>query len=144
MQLQQVINKENSTDSVDELKTPKKTRAPEPPEEPIMSFKALWASRHVKNKFASKTNTVQFKEPRTYPSINPKFRSLNHLNKSHEAHEKLERFEKLQSPEPAPRHSLSLSQDSLNMDVEKVKKKKFSIKKFLRMGTTKTEAGIKK
>jgi hypothetical protein len=143
MQLQQVINKENSptTDSLDEVKTPKKTRAPEPPEEPIMSFKEI---AHVKNKFAVKTNTVRMSEPRTYPSINPKFRSLNHLNKSHEAHEKLERFEKLQSPEPAPRHSLSLSQDSLNLDVEKVKKKKFSIKKFLRMGTTKTEAGIKK
>lgn len=139
MQLQQVINKENSP--LDEIKTPKKTRAPEPPEEPIMSFKEI---AHVKNKFAVKTNTVQFKEPRSYPSINPKFRSLNHLNKSHEANEKLERFEKLQSPEPAPRHSLSLSQDSLNMDVEKVKKKKFSIKKFLRMGTTKTDSGMKK
>ena len=135
MQLQQVINKE---DLSDDIKTPKKTRAPEPPEEPIMSFKEIAL---VKNKFASKTNTVQLKEPRTYPSINPKFRSLNHLNKSHD---RLEKFERLQSPEPAPRHSLSLSQDSLNMDVEKVKKKKFSIKKFLRMGTTKTEVGSKK
>ena len=153
MQLQQVINKEKSlsTDSLDVLKSPKKTRAPEPPEndlaknfgedEPIMSFKEI---AQVKNKFAVKTNTVQFKEPRTYPAINPKFRSLNHLNKSQEAQEKLEKFEKLQSPEPAPRHSLSLSQDSLNMDIEKAKKKKFSIKKFLRMGTNKTEQTSKK
>lgn len=162
MQLQQVINKEKSSDNLDpSLKSPKKTRAPEPPnendseilksykeetfgeEEPIMSFKEI---AQVKNKFAIKTNTVQLKEPRAYPAINPKFRSLNHLNKSHEAQEKLEKFEKLQkpsTPEPAPRHSLSLSQDSLIMDMEKTKKKKFSIKKFLRMGS-KTENGSKK
>lgn len=166
MQLQQVINKEksNSSDNLDaSSKSPKKTRAPEPPngendseimkcykeeeygdEEPIMSFKEI---AQVKNKFAIKTNTVQLKEPRTYPSINPKFRSLNHLNKSHEAQEKLEKFENLQqqpsTPEPAPRHSLSLSQDSLILDMEKTKKKKFSIKKFLRMGS-KTENGSKK
>lgn len=165
MQLQQVINKEKSlsTDSLDASKSSKKTRAPEPPngesdadilksykeepygdDEPIMSFKEI---AQVKNKFAVKTNTVQLKEPRTYPSINPKFRSLNHLNKSHDAQEKLEKFEKMQkpsTPEPAPRHSLSLSQDSLNMDMEKVKKKKFSIKKFLRMGSNKTDGGAKK
>lgn len=166
MQLEQVINKEksHSTDALDSLKSPKKTRAPEPPngdadsetmkcyaeesygdDEPIMSFKEI---AQVKNKFAIKTNTVQLKEPRAYPAINPKFRSLNHLNKSHEAKEKMEKFEKLQkkptTPEPAPRHSLSLSQDSLIMDMEKVKKKKFSIKKFLRMGSNKTEHGSKK
>lgn len=165
MQLEQVINKEKSmsNDALDALKSPKKTRAPEPPqgesdadilksykeeqfgeEGPIMSFKEI---AQVKNKFAIKTNTVQLKEPRQYPSINPKFRSLNHLNKSHEAQEKMDKFEKLQkkptTPEPAPRHSLSLSQDSLIMDMEKVKKKKFSIKKFLRMGSNKTEAGKK-
>lgn len=165
MQLQQVINKEKSlsTDSIDNSKSTKKTRAPEPPngeseteifksykeepygdDEPIMSFKEI---AQVKNKFAIKTNTVQLKEPRTYPSINPKFRSLNHLNKSHDAQEKLEKFEKLQkpsTPEPAPRHSLSLSQDSLILDMEKTKKKKFSIKKFLRMGSNKTENTSKK
>ena len=163
MQLQQVINKEKSqsADSLDASKSTKKTRAPEPPgeneaeilksykedsfgdEEPIMSFKEI---AQVKNKFAIKTNTVQLKEPRAYPAINPKFRSLNHLNKSHDAQEKLEKFEKFQkpsTPEPAPRHSLSLSQDSLIMEMEKVKKKKFSIKKFLRMGS-KTENGSKK
>lgn len=163
MQLQQVINKEKSqsTDSLEALKSTKKTRAPEPPgeneseilqsykddtfgdEEPIMSFKEI---AQVKNKFAIKTNTVQLKEPRAYPAINPKFRSLNHLNKNHEAQEKVEKFEKFQkpsTPEPAPRHSLSLSQDSLIMEMEKVKKKKFSIKKFLRMGS-KTENSSKK
>lgn len=165
MQLQQVINKEKSlsTDSLDASKPTKKTRAPEPPaneneteilktykeedygdDEPIMSFKEI---AQVKNKFAIKTNTVSLKEPRAYPSINPKFRSLNHLNKSHESHEKMEKFEKFQkpsTPEPAPRHSLSLSQDSLIMDMEKVKKKKFSIKKFLRMGSNKTDNSVKK
>lgn len=166
MQLQQVINKEKSlsSDSLD-VKTPKKSRAPEPPQtndeteaqmlksfketpygddEPLKCFKEI---AQAKNKFAVKTNTVQFKEPRSYPAINPKFRSLNHLNKAHEAQEKLEKFEKMNSPstpEPAPRHSLSLSSDSL-AEIEKAKKKKFSIKKFLRMGTShKTDHTLKK
>lgn len=159
MQLQQVMTTKErslSSDSLD-AKTPKKTRAPEPPQnemasdsellktfkeepygddEPIKSFKEI---AHAKNKFAIKTNTVQIKEPRSYPAINPKFRSLNHLNKAHEAQEKLDKFERFTqkptTPEPAPRHSLSLSTDSLT-DLDKTKKKKFSIKKFLRMGKT--------
>lgn len=170
MQLQQVINnkeKSLSSDSLDvkaSATNNKKSRAPEPPhgnenetqiipknlkedtDEPLKSFKEFI---HVKTKFSSKTNTVQIKEPRNYPAINPKFRSLNHLNKAHEAQEKLEKFEKLQNspttPEPAPRHSLSLSSDSL-VDIEKgMKKKKFSIKKFLRMGSnSKTDHTPKK
>lgn len=145
-----------------DTKATKKSRAPEPPqnnneseilksfkeesfpdEEPLKSFKEF---AHAKSKFSIKMNTVQIKEPRNYPAINPKFRSLNHLNKAHEAQEKLEKFEKLQSPttpEPAPRHSLSFSSDSL-IDIEKGKKKKFSIKKFLRMGNSKTEHTPKK
>ncbi|CAH1717775.1 unnamed protein product [Chironomus riparius] len=157
-----IISKERSlsNDSLD-TKATKKSRAPEPPlnnesemmktfkeesfadEEPLKCFKEF---SHSKSKFSIKTNTVQIKEPRNYPAINPKFRSLNHLNKAHEAQEKLDKFEKLQSPtspEPAPRHSLSFSSDSL-ADLEKGKKKKFSIKKFLRMGNSKTEHTPKK
>ncbi|XP_070506301.1 serine-rich adhesin for platelets isoform X2 [Chironomus tepperi] len=160
--LKPVISKERSlsSDSLD-TKASKKSRAPEPPqnneseimktfkeesfpdEEPLKTFKEF---AHGKSKFSIKTNTVQLKEPRNYPAINPKFRSLNHLNKAHEAQEKLEKFEKLQSPttpEPAPRHSLSFSTDSL-AEIEKGKKKKFSIKKFLRMGNSKTEHTPKK
>ena len=111
-----------------DTKASKKSRAPEPPQnnesesqilksfkeepfaddEPLKSFKEF---AHAKSKFSIKTNTVQLKEPRNYPAINPKFRSLNHLNKAHEAQEKMEKFENLQSPtspEPAPRHSLSI------------------------------------
>lgn len=160
MQLQQVINnkeKSLSADSLD-LKTPKKSRAPEPPQnnenesvkllnktdfsvddEPMKSFKEFI---NVKSKITTKTGTVQLKETRNYPAINPKFRSLNHLNKAHEAQEKLDKFEKFQNstPEPAPRHSLSLSTDSL-ADLEKgLKKKKFSIKKFLRMGNSSSKS----
>jgi hypothetical protein len=166
MQLQHVMNKEriSSGETLDAKSTPKKSRAPEPPQngsesesqmlksfketpygddEPLKSFKEI---AQAKNKFAVKTNTVQLKEPRSYPAINPKFRSLNHLNKAHEAQEKLEKFERLKSPstpEPAPRHSLSLSSDSL-AEIEKSKKKKFSIKKFLRMGNSKTETAASK
>jgi len=146
-----------------DTKATKKSRAPEPPQnnesdsqmmktfkeepfpddEPLKRFKEF---AHATSKFSIKMNTVQLKEPRNYPAINPKFRSLNHLNKAHEAQEKLEKFEQLQSPttpEPAPRHSLSFSSDSL-VDIEKGKKKKFSIKKFLRMGNSKTEHTPKK
>lgn len=167
MQLQQVIaspkTEPMSNEHLDALKASnKKTRAPEPPQgesdfcaeilkhfkeenidnEPIRTFKEITS---VKNhqKFASKTNTVQIKEPRSYPAINPKFRSLNHLNKTPQNDEKFEKYPKPSTPEPAPRHSLSLSQDSLNIDLEKGKKKKFSIKKFLRMGT-KTDNHSKK
>lgn len=149
MQLQQVMNKEKSlsTDSLDASKTTvlKKNRAPEPPEQqqqlsskthkndgPLLTFKDL---AMMKNKFtANKTNTIQVKEPRTYPALNPKFRSLNNLNKSHETQEKIKSFENLtNSPSSSPpRPGFSLSQDSLIVDLAKVKKNKFSIKKMLR------------
>lgn len=167
MQLQQVISSPKSepisNEHLEALKASnKKTRAPEPPQgesdfcneilkhfkeenidnEPIRSFKEVTSVKN-QQKFAIKTNTVQIKEPRSYPAINPKFRSLNHLNKTPQNDETFEKYPKPSTPEPAPRHSLSLSQDSLNVDLEKGKKKKFSIKKFLRMGT-KTENHSKK
>lgn len=145
MQLQQVMNKEKSlsTDSIDASKlTMKKNRAPEPPENnsgkisksdgPLLTFKDLAA---MKNKFSSKTNTIQIKEPRAYPALNPKFRSLNNLSKSHETQEKIKSFENLVDSSSSTRQSLSLSQDSLIVDLAKTKKKKFSIKKMLRMGS---------
>lgn len=128
MQLQQVINKERHDALDPKSSANKKSRAPEPPnnsaemvsemdiiksfkeepygdDEPIKSFKEI---TQAKNKFAVKTNTVQIKESRSYPALNPKFRSLNHLNKAHEAQEKLNKFENFQpkplTPEPAPRH----------------------------------------
>lgn len=167
MQLQQVISSPKaepmSSEHLDALKASnKKTRAPEPPQgesdfcteilkhfkeenidnEPIRTFKEITSVKN-QQKFASKTNTVQIKEPRSYPAMNPKFRSLNHLNKTPQNDDKFEKYPKPSTPEPAPRHSLSLSQDSLNVDLEKGKKKKFSIKKFLRMGT-KTDNHSKK
>jgi hypothetical protein len=143
MQLQQVMNKEKSlsTDSIDTSKlTMKKNRAPEPPENnkiskgdgPLLTFKDLAA---MKNKFTSKTNTIQIKEQRTYPALNPKFRSLNNLSKSHETKEKIKSFENLVDETSQARTNLSLSQDSLVVDLAK-KKKKFSIKKMLRMGSS--------
>ncbi|XP_059619247.1 uncharacterized protein LOC132263481 [Phlebotomus argentipes] len=79
----------------------------------------------------SSSPVVREKDKRERATINPKFRSLNSLN-SHNYYEKA----RPSTPEPAPRKSLSLSQDNLLM--EKPKKAKFSIRKFLRMGSSKT------
>uniref|UniRef100_A0A1B0CIK0 Uncharacterized protein n=2 Tax=Lutzomyia longipalpis TaxID=7200 RepID=A0A1B0CIK0_LUTLO len=87
----------------------------------------------------SSSPVVREKDKRERATINPKFRSLNSLN-SHNYYEKA----RPSTPEPAPRKSLSLSQDNLLM--EKPKKAKFSIRKFLRMGSSKTleDAGTKR
>ncbi|GAB0099695.1 uncharacterized protein DMENIID0001_155820 [Sergentomyia squamirostris] len=80
----------------------------------------------------SSSPVVREKDKRERATINPKFRSLNSLNSHNYYTEK----NRPSTPEPAPRKSLSLSQDNLLM--EKPKKAKFSIRKFLRMGSSKT------
>lgn len=88
----------------------------------------------------STSPVVREKDKRERATINPKFRSLNSLNSHNYYNEK----QRPSTPEPAPRKSLSLSQDNLLMD--KPKKAKFSIRKFLRMGSSKTleDAGTKR
>jgi hypothetical protein len=146
-QLQQVIvnpngqdlkeskEKSPSLDSLEIVKPLKKTRAPNPPEE--TGEKEIIQTTNTSVVLKHKNNTVSQVKERHYPSINPKFRSLNNLhNKDKDKEKEKEELVKPSTPEPAPRHSLSLSQDSLNMDtVDKKKKNKFSIKKFLRMGS---------
>lgn len=153
-------NPDNSSDC--DIKSSKKTRAPNPPpspdehelefgmklstieksfnvEEPLKSYKEIVNSKATFSSLIANTAIVpnsnfQLKE-KPYPTINPKFRSLNNLS-SKENNEQ-EKIKKPSTPEPAPRHSLSLSQDCLAMDADKNKKKnKFSIKKFLRMGNS--------
>lgn len=152
-------NPENFLDC--DIKSSKKTRAPNPPpsleehevefgvkqngdnsfniEEPLKSYKEIIHSSNATFALSSNTATVsnsnfQMKE-KPYPTINPKFRSLNNLSSKENVEQ--EKIKKPSTPEPAPRHSLSLSQDCLATDGDKNKKKnKFSIKKFLRMGNS--------
>lgn len=82
----------------------------------------------------SSSPVIREKDKRERATVNPKFRSLNTFSTQYKNQIKEQRPT---TPEPAPRKSLSLSQDCLLDD--KKKKNKFSIKKFLRMGTNKPE-----
>lgn len=82
----------------------------------------------------SSSPVIREKDKRERATVNPKFRSLNTFSTQYKNQIKDQRPT---TPEPAPRKSLSLSQDCLLDD--KKKKNKFSIKKFLRMGTNKPE-----
>lgn len=82
----------------------------------------------------SSSPVIREKDKRERATVNPKFRSLNTFSTQYKNQI---RDQRPTTPEPAPRKSLSLSQDCLLDD--KKKKNKFSIKKFLRMGTTKAE-----
>lgn len=82
----------------------------------------------------SSSPVIREKDKRERATVNPKFRSLNTFSTQYKNQVKEQRPT---TPEPAPRKSLSLSQDCLLDD--KKKKNKFSIKKFLRMGSTKAE-----
>lgn len=85
----------------------------------------------------SNSPVIREKDKRERATINPKFRSLNTLNANR--HNQLI---KPATPEPTPRKNLSMSEECL-ID-EKKKKSKFSIKKFLRMGTSKTTDNLNK
>ncbi|KAJ6646522.1 hypothetical protein Bhyg_01734 [Pseudolycoriella hygida] len=85
----------------------------------------------------SSSPVIREKDKRERATINPKFRSLNTFSSNYK--NQLEKARPT-TPEPAPRKALSMSQDCLLDD--KKKKNKFSIKKFLRMGSSKSTEPI--
>lgn len=85
----------------------------------------------------SSSPVIREKDKRERATINPKFRSLNTFSSNYKNHADKARPS---TPEPAPRKVLSMSQDCLLDD--KKKKNKFSIKKFLRMGSSKSSEPI--
>ncbi|KAG4073102.1 hypothetical protein HA402_009521 [Bradysia odoriphaga] len=85
----------------------------------------------------SSSPVIREKDKRERATINPKFRSLNTFSSNYKNHAEKARPT---TPEPAPRKALSMSQDCLLDD--KKKKNKFSIKKFLRMGSNKSSEPI--
>lgn len=86
----------------------------------------------------STSPVIREKDKRERATINPKFRSLNTFSSQYKAAQQQKLLQRPTTPEPAPRNSLSLSQDNLLLDDKNKKtKNKFSIKKFLRMGSNK-------
>lgn len=85
----------------------------------------------------SSSPVIREKDKRERATVNPKFRSLNTFSSNYKSHTEKARPT---TPEPVPRKNLSMSQDCLLDD--KKKKNKFSIKKFLRMGTSKSSDPI--
>ncbi|XP_037910726.1 uncharacterized protein LOC119651284 isoform X2 [Hermetia illucens] len=85
----------------------------------------------------SNSPVIREKDKRERATVNPKFRSLNTFSSN-----KKNQIAKPSTPEPAPRKILSMSEECL-VD-EKKKKNKFSIRKFLRMGVSKTTDNLHK
>lgn len=91
----------------------------------------------------STSPVIREKDKRERATINPKFRSLNTFSSQYKAAQQQKLLQRPTTPEPAPRNSLSLSQDNLLLDDKNKKtKNKFSIKKFLRMGSNKPNEPI--
>lgn len=165
-QLQQKITKQPINDTKDvagdtRFLLLKKAKAPNPPPESPTKFSppttpekdyssddllATTSNLFAKNNkiLTSVTPVMREKDKRERVTINPKFRSLNTLsNRKNQQLQQTLLLSKPSTPEPIPRNkTLSMSEEFLNDD--KKKKNKFSIKKFLRMGTSKTTDNLQK
>lgn len=167
-QLQQKITQQPTADDSKDLTSDskmlllKKSKAPNPPpESPTKSSPPTTPEKdyntdpmeNVSNLFAKNSNKIvttvtpvlREKDKRERATINPKFRSLNTLsNRKNQQLQQTLILTKPSTPEPIPRNkTLSMSEEFLNGD-DKKKKNKFSIKKFLRMGTSKTTDNLQK
>lgn len=150
-----IVSRQSSSGSDVRGSTPKKGRAPDPPPSPVQESKKIMqpkieersvdvepSSIYTRNPMANlKSNSpvVREKDKRERATINPKFRSLNSINNL----DKNRVFTRSTTPEPMPRKSLSLSHENLLLDGDGKSKsgkknKLFSIKKFLRMGSSST------
>lgn len=121
------LTKQDSNGS-DVCKISNKRKAPKPPSEEIMQ---IYTRNPAPN---SDSPVVREKEKRERASIGPK------LVSSMSNYSQNELIVESSIPEPAPRRSLSLSTDSLASNDERKKEKargRFSLKKFLRMGSNK-------
>lgn len=149
------VSRESSLGSESKLK---KGRAPNPPPSPEMLDTGIAPLRDEERSVDTEINTIYMRNPmanlkssspvirekdkRGRATINPKFRSLNSIN----SFQKNVILNRATTPEPMPRKSLSMSHEDLLLDAGGVdgktksmkKTKLFSIKKFLRMGSSST------
>lgn len=148
-----IVSRESSLGN-DTKGTQKKGRAPNPPPSPDLnscvslktaedrSADAEFNTIYMRNPMAnlkSSSPVIREKDKRGRATINPKFRSLNSIN----SFQKNMILNRPTTPEPMPRKSLSMSHENLLLDGDgknkNMKKNKlFSIKKFLRMGSSST------
>ncbi|XP_055380870.1 serine-rich adhesin for platelets isoform X2 [Condylostylus longicornis] len=101
------------------------------------------------NNFKSTSPVIREKDKRERAIVNPKFRSLNTFSHRKNQQQLIIATSELKpsTPEPTPRKNLSMSEECLSSEIDKAKQKpktKFSIKKFLRMGTSKTTDNLQK
>ena len=124
---------ENADLQAELVRSPNKRRmAPKPPASPADEVSASLFARNPTTVTKSDSPVVREKEKRERASsCSPKFRKA-----VCEAPDP-----SIKAPEPAPRRNISLSQDSLanpeRIEEKKKSRSRFSLKKFLRMGTRK-------
>lgn len=120
-----VLTKQDSDTSLSSLC---KRKAPTPPLSPAEEYSNSLYQRNPNGFMKSDSPVVREmeKRERAVMSSMPKLRSLDDESKKSE-----------QVPEPAPRRNISLSHDNLLLDEKRKGKLKFSIKKLLRIGSSK-------
>ncbi|CAG4974812.1 unnamed protein product [Parnassius apollo] len=119
-----VLTKQDSDTSLNSLC---KRKAPTPPISPTEEYPNNLYQRNQSGFMKSDSPVVREleKRERAVISSSPKTRTLEDIDK------------KDSQPEPAPRRSISLSHDNLLLDDKRKGKLKFSIKKLLRIGSSK-------
>ncbi|XP_013139374.1 PREDICTED: uncharacterized protein LOC106103994 isoform X1 [Papilio polytes] len=118
-----VLTKQDSDVSLNSLS---KRKAPTPPLSPTEEFPNNLYQRNPSGYMKSDSPVVREMEKRERAVMStPKTRTVEDIDK------------KDLQPEPAPRRSISLSHDNLLLDEKRKGKYKFSIKKLLRIGSSK-------
>ncbi|CAK1585155.1 unnamed protein product [Parnassius mnemosyne] len=119
-----VLTKQDSDTSLNSIC---KRKAPTPPLSPTEEYPNNLYQRNPSGFMKSDSPVVREleKRERAVMSSSPKTRTLEDIDK------------KDSQPEPAPRRSISLSHDNLLLDDKRKGKLKFSIKKLLRIGSSK-------
>ncbi|XP_043465400.1 uncharacterized protein LOC122500505 isoform X2 [Leptopilina heterotoma] len=128
-------NNSNSDSPFEATRASNKRRmAPKPPSSPIDDTPSSLFARNPTTTTKSDSPVVREMEKRERASsCSPKFRKAVSVSESPDPSDR--------APEPAPRKNISLSQDSLanpeRIEEKKKSRSRFSLKKFLRMGSRK-------
>lgn len=122
---QPVLTKQDSDSSLSSLS---KRKAPTPPTSPTVEEYPNLYQRNSNNFMKSDSPVVREMEKRERATMSsaPKSKTTEEIETKKDT-----------APEPAPRRNISLSHDNLLMDDKRKGKLKFSIKKLLRIGSSK-------
>lgn len=125
-------NENDSNISSNDSNTPSEKSLDTKDDSPTTTLTSIY-TRKQNLSISSNSPVVREKDKRERNVVNPKFRSLNNFSSNRSSY-----AEKPNQTKSNSRKALSLSQDALNNcqeNEEKKTKSKFSIKKFLRMGS---------